>query len=77
MKCLLPLCLGETAGKPVEHNQQGQLLSIITPQPITVSGEAFPSSQQCQSYIVNYSGWIFLHLALGGQKKAQSSILQG
>lgn len=37
IKCLLPLCLREAAVKPVEHNQQGQLVLIITPQPITVA----------------------------------------
>lgn len=76
MKCLLPECLRETTGKPVEQSQRGAAaVDNYVSANNCFSGEAFPCSQQCQSYIINYSGWVFfflllffLHSALGGNK---------
>lgn len=70
MKCLLPLCLRETAGKPVERNQRGQLLSIITPQPITVAQvKLFPVASRVNATLSITADGYFLQIALGGGKK--------
>lgn len=71
IKCLLQLCLRETAGEPVERNQQGQPVSIITPQPITVAPQKlFPEVSRVKATLsITVGGFFFfLHIALGGNK---------
>jgi len=66
---LLPLCLRETTGKPVEHNQRGQLLSIITTQSITVfQKKLFPAASSVKAALSITVDGQFSHTASGGNK---------
>lgn len=60
-KMFIPLCLKETAGKPVERNQQGQPVSIITPQPITVAPvRLFPKASSVKDTLsITVGGYSF------------------
>lgn len=60
IKCLLQLCLRETAGEPVEHNQRGQPVSIITSQQITVAlQKLFPEVSRVKTTLSITVGRIF------------------